>query len=152
MRSDNFNVRPLGEHDLDEWLRLRKLLWDATSEDDHRTEILEIIAHPESQAVLVAENGDGRLIGFLEAGIRPFAEDCLTDQVGYLEGWFVEPQFRRRGIGTALVREAERWARSKGCCEMASDAEVGNDASLAAHLNLDYEISSRLIHLRKDLV
>ncbi|HBR58538.1 MAG TPA: aminoglycoside 6'-acetyltransferase [Blastocatellia bacterium] len=152
MRSDKFNVRLLGEQDLNEWLRLRKLLWDAASEDDHRSEMLDIIEHPESQVVLVAENGNGRLVGFLEAGIRPFAEDCTTDQVGYLEGWFVETPFRRIGIGTALVRGAEQWAISKGCSEMASDAEVGNDASLAAHLNLDYEVSSRLIHLRKNLV
>lgn len=152
MRSEDVNIRPLGENDLNEWLRLRKMLWDAASEDDHRNEMLNIIEQPDFQVVLLAENGGGRLIGFLEAGIRPFAEDCATDLVGYLEGWYVEPAFRRRGVGTALVCGAEEWARSKGCTEMASDAEVGNDASLAAHLNLDYEISSRLIHLRKDLV
>lgn len=151
MTEYNFNVRPLREDDLPEWFRLRRMLWDELTEEEHRDEMLDIYEHTDSQLVLVAET-DGRLIGFLEASIRPFVEDCITDHVGYLEGWFVEPGFRRYGIGGDLVRSAERWARKKGCTEMASDAEVGNDLSLAAHLKLGYTETSRLVHLRKDLV
>lgn len=146
-----YSVRPLREEDLNEWLRLRKTLWDATSDDDHRSEIVDIIGHPESQFVLVAEHEAGRLIGFLEVSIRPFVEDCETDHVGYLEGWYVDPQFRGRGIGRELVRIAENWAREKGCEEIASDAEIGNDLSLLAHQGLGYKETSRLVHLRKEL-
>ena len=151
MTQFNFNVRPLRDDDLPEWFRLRRMLWDELTETEHRDEMLDIYEHTESQLVLVAET-DGRLVGFLEASIRPFVEDCITDHVGYLEGWFVEPGFRRYGIGGGLVSAAERWARKKGCTEMASDAEVGNDLSLAAHLKLGYAETSRLVHLRKDLV
>lgn len=148
----NFNVRQLQEKDLSEWFRLRQLLWDELTEDEHQTEMLDIYEHSDSQLVMVAENGNGKLIGFLEASIRPYVEDCHTDHVGYLEGWFVESGFRRYGIGKELVRNAERWARKKGCTEMASDSEIGNDTSLQAHLKLGYDESSRLVHLRKDLV
>lgn len=151
MNPEQFTVRPLRETDLDEWLRLRKILWDEISEDDHKSEMIDILDHYDSQFVLFADCGDGKLVGFLEASIRPFVEDCSTDHVGYLEGWFVEPQFRKFGIGRSLVREAEAWARDRGCTEMASDAELGNDLSLAAHLNLGYQETSRLIHLRKEL-
>jgi hypothetical protein len=34
---------------------------------------------------------------------------------------------------------------------MASDAEVGNDRSLTAHTRLGYAVTSRLVHLRKEL-
>src|SRR5215470_3380398 len=146
-----YRVRPLEESDLPEWFRLRKLLWDATDESEHKAEMLDIMEHSDTQLVLVAELKEGGLAGFLEAGIRPFAEDCHSDHVGYLEGWLVEPKFRRQGIGRALVGSAERWARSKGCVEMASDAEVGNETSISAHSNLGYEETSRLVHLRKDL-
>jgi aminoglycoside 6'-N-acetyltransferase I len=151
MTEFNFKVRPVQESDLQEWFRLRQMLWDELSEEEHRDEMLDIYAHTDSQLVLVAER-EGRLVGFLEASIRPFVEDCHTDHVGYLEGWFVEREFRRYGIGGDLVRGAERWARKKGCTEMASDAEVGNDLSLEAHLKLGYAETSRLVHLRKDLV
>jgi aminoglycoside 6'-N-acetyltransferase I len=75
----------------------------------------------------------------------------VTDNVGYLEGWFVEPGSRRKGIGAELVRHAEAWARHRGCTEMASDAEIGNDTSLEAHIRLGYAETSRLVHLRKEL-
>ena len=151
MTGYNFIVRPVQQNDLQEWYRLRQMLWDELTEAEHQDEMLDIYEHTDSQLVLVAEK-DGRLVGFLEASIRPFVEDCHTDHVGYLEGWFVEPGFRRYGIGRDLVRGAEHWARKKGCTEMASDAEVGNDLSLEAHLKLGYEETSRLVHLRKDLV
>lgn len=151
MAEQNFIVRPLQDGDLDGWFMLRRHLWDEVSEDEHKTEMMDILEHSDSQFVAVAESSSGQLIGFLEASIRPFVEDCHTDQVGYLEGWFVEPEYRMHGVGRYLVRAAEKWARQHGCTEMASDAEVGNDLSLSAHQRLGYEITSKLVHLRKEL-
>lgn len=152
MMQENYKIRELREKDISEWLRLRKLLWDGVSESEHKSEMLDIYEHSETQLVLVAEVGENRLIGFLEASIRPFVEDCHSDHVGYLEGWFVEPEFRKHGIGRRLVAEAENWARKNGATEMASDAEVGNEMSLRAHVRLGYKETSRLVHLRKDLI
>lgn len=152
MVEQNFRVRPIEQRDFHEWFRLRKLLWDESGEDEHRAEMLDIFEHTDTQLVLVVELENGKLIGFLEASIRPFVEDCHSDRVGYLEGWFVLPEFRRHGIGGILVKAAENWARAKGCEEMASDSEIGNDLSLQAHLKLGYEETSRLVHLRKDLI
>ncbi len=152
MPDADITIRPLDELDLKEWLRLRNLLWDETSEDDHKSEMVDIIEHADSQFVAVADVGDGKLAGFLEASIRPFVEDCESENVGYLEGWFVEPEYRRHGIGGELVLAAERWARDKGCSEMASDAEIENETSLIAHAKLGYIETSRLVHLKKDLV
>src|SRR5690606_1103463 len=121
MVADGIIVRPIGEADLEEWFRLRCILWDVTPEAEHRAEMLDILDHYETQQVFVAET-DGKLVGFLEASIRPFVEDCYSDRVGYLEGWYVEEPHRRKGIGAELVRNAEEWARAAGCAEMASDA------------------------------
>lgn len=151
MENPQYTIRRLEESDLNEWFGLRKLLWDQTDDEDHKLEMLQIIEHPDMQMVFIAERGNGGLAGFVEVSVRPFAEDCATENVGYLEGWFVKENLRRQGIGGALVRQAENWAREKGCSEMASDAEIGNETSLSSHLRLGYEESSRLIHLRKDL-
>ena len=152
MTEENYRVRRLEERDIAEWFRLRKLLWDESSDEEHKCEMRDIYEHIETQLVLLAETSGGKLVGFLEASIRPFVEDCHSDQVGYLEGWFVEEGYRQKGIGGKLVKTAESWARSKGCAEMASDAEIGNELSLTAHQNLGYEETSRLVHLRKDLI
>lgn len=152
MVEQNFRIRPLNKNDFPEWFKLRKLLWDESFDEEHQAEMRDIFDHIETQLVLVAELNDGKLIGFLEASIRPFVEDCHTENVGYLEGWFVLPAYRQHGIGKMLVRTAEKWARKMGCEEMASDAEIGNDLSLEAHRKLGYEETSRLVHLRKDLI
>lgn len=152
MAENNFRVRRLEEKDIGEWFRLRKLLWEGSTDREHKSEMLDIYEHNETQLVLVAETGDKKLVGFLEASIRPFVEDCHSDRVGYLEGWFVEPEYRRRGVGGKLVKTAEDWARGKDCEEMASDAEIGNEESLEAHQKLGYAETSRLVHLRKDLI
>lgn len=151
MTEKNFRIRAVKESDIADWFRLRKLLWEGSSDEEHKAEMRDIYEHKETQLVMVAEIEGGKLIAFLEASIRPFVEDCHSEHVGYLEGWFVESAYRRRGIGGKLVAEAESWARRKGCEEMASDAEIDNDSSLEAHLSLGYEETSRLVHLRKDL-
>lgn len=151
MNEPNISIRPLQEEDLSEWFRLRQLLWDETHQDDHQSEMMDILEHVDTQFVAVADSGDGRLAGFLEASLRPFVEDCESDNVGYLEGWYVDKEFRRRGVGSSLVSLAERWARSKGCTEMASDAEIDNAGSIAAHSQLGYAETSRLVHFRKEL-
>ena len=71
--------------------------------------------------------------------------------MGYIEGWFVDADMRRQGIGERLIVAAEQWATAQGCKEMASDAQVENDVSLAAHKALGFEESSRTVHLRKRL-
>jgi aminoglycoside 6'-N-acetyltransferase I len=101
--------------------------------------------------VFVAERDGGRLAGFVEVGIRDFAEDCETRDVGYVEGWHVDADVRLQGVGRQLIRAAEDWARSHGCAEMASDCYLWNEVSIAAHLRLGYEESSRLVHFRKKL-
>jgi len=152
MVGTDLSIRPLAESDLAEWLRLRLLLWDESSEDDHKDEMVGILENSDAQFVVVADLGEGRLAGFLEASIRSHVEDCDTDNVGYLEGWYVDEGFRKLGIGRRLVSFAEEWARRKGCTEMASDAEIDNKISLQAHTRLGYEETSRLVHLRKELV
>ena len=151
MANNDVSIRPLAESDLGEWLRLRQLLWDQSGEDDHKDEMVGIIEHSDSQFVVVADAGGGRLAGFLEASIRSHVEDCETENVGYLEGWYVDEAHRQQGIGARLVTFAEEWAREKGCTEMASDAEIGNTVSLEAHARLGYTETSRLVHLKKEL-
>lgn len=104
----------------------------------------------EPLAVLVAEE-QGTLLGFAELSIRPYAEKCATQQVAYLEGWYVAPGMRGRGIGRALLEAGEAWGRSRYCREFASDAEANNDASIAAHLACGFEDAGMVRCFRKDL-
>ena len=102
-------------------------------------------------AVIVADQGDGALAGFVEIGSRKYAEGCDTTPVAYLEGWYVDPEFRRTGLGARLIRAAETWALRHGFSEMASDTELDNDISEQAHIALGFEEVERQICFRKRL-
>ena len=107
--------------------------------------------HAVGVAVLVADRGDGTRAGFVEIGSRNYAEGCDSTPVAYLEGWYVDRDVRRTGLGRSLVVAAEAWAIEHGFSEIASDTELANGASLLAHLALGYEEVERQICFRKRL-
>ncbi len=129
---------------------MRLLLWPDEDSDDLREEVDKVLADEEI-AVFVLERPEGGLGGFVEAGMRKYAEGCATSPVGYIEGWFVDEDVRGRGYGHQLVRVAEDWARSQGLKEMGSDTWLDNEVSLLAHLAMGYREAERLIHFAKTL-
>ena len=144
------NVRNVRPEDRAEWLRMRKALWDDCPDDQQEREIDEFRGSTVDR-VFFAERPDGGLCGFLEAATRSRANGCETTPVGYLEGWYVDPDVRRQGVGRALIEDAEAWARSKGCRQMASDAELWNTVSHQAHGALGYQETGRVVTFKKDL-
>lgn len=143
-------VRPATEADKPEWLRMRCLLWPG--EDPKRMALeQDSILKNARTPVFVARRPDGRLGGFLEAGTRDYVDGCDGSPVGYIEGWFVDEDLRRLGVGRALVGAAEDWARGCGLQEMGSDAHVDNQVSILAHLALGYRDHEHLVHFTKRL-
>jgi aminoglycoside 6'-N-acetyltransferase I len=144
-------IRPVKISDRAEWFRLRCLLWPKAIEE-HEGEIAAFLdeSTPKS-AVFVLDRGDGRLGGFVEASIRTYAEDCASDEIAYVEGWYVELDLRQQGYGRQLVQQVETWGRSLGLTEMASDCLLDNTVSYRAHLALGFEEVDRIICFRKDL-
>ena len=144
-------IRPLKPHDQSEWLRLRRILWPACSEAMHLCEMEEYAHSAGARAVFVMVREDGRLGGFAEVSIRDRVDGSMSARVAYLEGWFVEPDLRGKGMGRKLVETAERWAAARGLTEIASDAELNNAAGLKAHEALGFRETFRLVHFLKPL-
>ncbi len=144
-------VRPVEAGDMEEWLRMRLALWPDDRLLRHQNEMREILSNPQEFITFVAERPAGGLGAFLEASLRRYADGCDSSPVGYIEGWYVDPDLRRLGIGRQLVQAAEGWAASRGCQEMGSDCELENQVSWSAHLALGYQEAERLIHFCKRL-
>ena len=138
-------IRTHRDGDWPEWLRMRKALWGDCPDEQQVREMEEILA------AFVAEGPGGGLCGFVELSIRPWAIGCEPSPVGYIEGWYVDEDARRRGVGRALIEAAEAWARSRGCRQMASDAELWNSVSQQTHGSLSYQETARLVLFKKDL-
>lgn len=96
---------------------MRRAVWPHGSEAEHAEEIAKFFAGRarEPLAVLLATDAAGQALGFVELSIRSHAEGCESDQVAYLEGWYVVREARGRGVGRALESAADDWAPSQGC-------------------------------------
>jgi aminoglycoside 6'-N-acetyltransferase I len=98
----------------------------------------------------IAEAGD-RAVGFAELGLRPYANGCDSQPVGFLEAIWVAPDWRGRGVARALLAAVEAAVRAEGLREIGSDALIGNTESLAAHAAWGFEEVERVVCFRKAL-
>ncbi|HVE70411.1 MAG TPA: GNAT family N-acetyltransferase [Thermoanaerobaculia bacterium] len=149
------NVRPARPEDRHALAILRATLWTDGTVAEHAGELEQILGGTWESVypyvIFVAEH-EGEIVGFVEVSMRSSADDCDPRRpVGYLEGWFVSEEQRRKGVGAALVRAAEAWARMQGCTEMASDTWLDSEPSRRAHEALGFEEVDRVINFRKAL-
>jgi SAM-dependent methyltransferase len=134
------NVRAAVAADLAEVVALRAGLWPDTPAGVHREEVGATLAGLSRSTlpvvILVAED-EGRLIGFVEVGLRSHADGCDPSRpCGYVEGWYVAPSHAGGGVGRLLVERAEDWAREQGCTEIASAVGTSGSAP-ATHYGVD---------------
>jgi len=145
-------LRRVDSSDREEWARMRESLWPGSSKE-HLDEIDRYLSNERRGLVeiFVLDKDGGGLGGFIELNLRNWAEGSLADQVPYIEGWYVDPDLRGYGHGKELVKAAERWAIENGFDELASDTELENIGSIAAHEALGFEEVERLVCFIKKL-
>jgi aminoglycoside 6'-N-acetyltransferase I len=144
-------IRAYEPRDHAEWLRMRRALFDDLAVENEAADAAAWLARPDA-TVLVAEREDGRgLAGFAELAERPYADGCDTSPVAYLEGWWVDADVRRQGVGAALVAAGIAWARERGHRELASDASLDNITSHRAHEALGFAEVERAVKYRMPL-
>lgn len=132
------------------WLDLRRQLWPDQSAQSLIPEMAEFCAAPDHFAQFLFLSSEGSAEGFIEVALRTdYVNGTDSTPVAFLEGIFVVPASRRRGIARALVVAAEAWARERGCSEFASDASIENTDSHAMHLALGFAETERVVFFRK---
>jgi aminoglycoside 6'-N-acetyltransferase I len=140
---------PATARDLD-WLSLRLRLWPDGSESEHLRYMADALAR--GHHVRLAFASDGSATGFVEASKRvDYVNGTSSSPVAFLEGLYVEPGSRRKGVARALVADVERWALAQRCRELASDSPLENAAAHAVHRALGFEEMERVVYFRRAL-
>lgn len=108
--------------DATSWEKLRCALWpDGVA--DHGPEIASFFAGtlPDVAAVLIAEDAAGAMVAFAELSIRTHLPGVEGKRAGYVEGLYVLPEVRGRGIVRKLLQASRNWAYQQDCAAFASD-------------------------------
>lgn len=91
-------------------------------------------------------------IGFCQLSLRyDYVEGTTFSPVAYLEGIYVEKEYRKLGVAKELIQVSEIWAKEKGVKEFASDCELNNIISENVHKKLGFREVNRIICFKKDL-
>ena len=150
--ADALLIRPVEPTDADVWERMRETLWPSAP-GEHAEEIARYFAGARMDP---GRSSSGvSWIGCrsgLHRALDPIARGRLRPRpCAYVEGWFVNEEARGRGVGAALMAAAQEWGRADRCTELASDAEIDNTGSIAAHRALGFAEVDRVVCFRKEI-
>jgi len=85
-------------------------------------------------------------VAFISLSLRSdYVEGTDSSPVGYIEGLYVKPEFRRKGIAELLVDYAKEWSEKYGCTEIASDCVLDNTVSQAFHTGIGFTEANRIV-------
>jgi aminoglycoside 6'-N-acetyltransferase I len=134
------------------WRELRAQLWPDCPEGEHREEMAAMFRKPTQFAAFVARAGDGSALGFAEGALRnDYVDGTTSSPVAFLEGIFVVPAARRRGIARQLVESVARWGRELGCREFASNALADDAESHGFHRAAGFAETERVVFFLRKL-
>lgn len=125
-------------------------MWEDNSIEGLTEEFIELIEKDDAQIFI--KFVQDKAVGFAQCQLRyDYVEGTETSPVGYLEGIFVEEEYRGKGFAQELLSECQKWAKKKGCQEFASDCELDNITSLKFHNAMGFEEANRIICFTKKL-
>lgn len=135
--------------------RDRELIWRATTDtlwadvpeaeravldrrevEAHFRPRAEHVMDSRENAVFVAEDAGGRVLGYAVAG---GATTMLTPaRFGFLYDLWVAPEARRQGVGRRLVEHVAAWCRARGFRRIKLEVGAGNVAARALYGSLGF--------------
>lgn len=143
-------ITKLNDHNLDAVSKLALKLWP-DAEPNELKENFKAMLISQTDICLVYSQANTP-IGFIHASTRSdYVEGTENSPVGYIEGLYIEADYRGSGYSRELVAEVEKWAKEKGFKQLASDCELKNDASIAFHKKIAFQEVNRIVCFVKDL-
>lgn len=137
-------IEQVNDISFEDWLKMGMSLWPDNIVEELRHEFLSQLSSGKETTFLYKTHD--QYVGFINVSVRnDYVEGSSTSPVGFIEGIYVKPEYRKKGISKELVKLAEEWAKSKGCKEMGSDVEFHNTSSYDFHKSVGFEEANRII-------
>jgi ribosomal protein S18 acetylase RimI-like enzyme len=133
-------IRPFFDDDENQLLNLWERVYPHAPPQNNPVRDLKTRREAASGLFLVALMDD-RMVGVVVAS--------LDDGSGWVHYLGVDPEFRREGIATALMRRLEAQLIGKGCRELALQIQAENDDVQAFYESLRYDQKDSLMMVKK---
>lgn len=144
------HIEKINKDNFNEWLSMALSLWPDNGKNELKDEFHKMLSSTKEQAFIYKL--DNEYIGFINISIRTdYVEGSNSSPVGFVEGIYVKPGYRNKGIAKELITKGEEWAKSKGCTQMGSDIEIDNDISYKFHQKVGFDEANRIICFIKDI-
>jgi len=90
-----------------------------------------MLSSPERFVTFIAYDSSNTSIGFIEVSIHEILDEgCEVKNIGYIEGWYIDPNYRRKGIGSELVKSVEKWVLDVSLKQISGNENVGETVKI----------------------
>ena len=98
-------------------------------------------------AVYVAE-ARGHVVGYIMVSVKKNPNIYAIDKEAYIGDLFVKSNFRRKGVGTLLLKETEKWAKHKKLLQLSLNTNVKNYLAQKAYSKFGFdELNVKMVKL-----
>lgn len=137
-------IEELKNESVDETVRMMLELWPDAIWEDEVNFCQDVLRGNKYHFYLLKD--EKRYIGFILLSLRhEYVEGAESSPVAYVEGIYIRDGYKRKGLGYLLIQKAEEWAKIKGCNQLGSDVEIGNDRSIAFHEKMGFNEENRIV-------
>jgi aminoglycoside 6'-N-acetyltransferase I len=136
--------------DFKAWKKMREALYESVDDPFHDEDMQWINKAVDKEGYFIVTDKN-EIAGFVELSIRSVVDGCIGDNIGYLEGLYLKPEFRGRQLGRKAVNQAINWFKTHGCTEMATDTEIENRSAQSFFSHLGFSETWRVVQFKKDL-
>ena len=144
-------IRKISKKDFDEWVSLGVALWPKHTKREIEKEFRGLRSSRRYKTFLAVTDRE-RPVAFINLSLRrDYVEGSTSSPVGYIEGIYVKPAYRKHGGARELIRAAEGWAKKRGAKELASDTELQNTASQKFHKRVGFTKVDVIVHVIKKI-
>lgn len=138
-------IRPATETDLEAIVQIGQSLSSGPPDAMARHHLLALLQRAD-HAVLVAGSPEGTIVGWIHVFVSTRVMSGSFAEVG---GLVVAPERRREGVGCALVRAAEVWAREQGLHRLRVRVNTRREGAHRFYQRLRYDVAKeQLIYER----
>jgi ribosomal protein S18 acetylase RimI-like enzyme len=143
---EQFKIRTGNEDDLAALAALAVELLPGEAEAETRLSVLGQSLMDPNYVLLVAD-ADGKIIGFIDHWV--INDFVHGGKLGCIQNLYVSPEYRRKGVGSTLLKEMIKRAKANGVLEIHVSTEFDNKDAIEfyrkqgfpeEHLQLEMEL------------